>query len=260
VAVYRQEKHIMESSSKQTDQLIQAAQIQMIASLWFAQSASEIKDSANKFSGSAAGINSGVSDAVSKLQVQADALGRSADQMSRVADETAKANKYVLDADRPWIGVDGLPELTDAGSPLEFTLAFHNYGKSPAIVASQPPFLIGSWSKGEIRWASANEKSRGTDWCYVDPFPSRNPIKGHYRFSMPIFQSAPSPKIHVSATPSKVSPPRPVPHPAYLLGCIPYAGTDGEQYKLFVMYSLTYEGVNHSIHIDFRDMRSSDEE
>jgi hypothetical protein len=141
----------------------------------------------------------------------------------------------------------------------DFTIAFHNYGKSPAIVSSQPPFMIGSWSKGEIRWASADEKSKGNNWCYAEPFPSAKPST-ELRFSMPVFQTGISPKIPVRPTPSTVSPPRPVPHRAYLLGCIPYAGTDGEQYKLFVMYSLTYEGVNHSIHIDFRDTRVSDAE
>ena len=92
-----------QQATQQTGELIEAARIQAMASL--------LSDlAAERFASSAEGINGGVSDAVAKLQIQAKALGRGADQTGRVAEETAKANKYVLNADRPWIGVEGLPE------------------------------------------------------------------------------------------------------------------------------------------------------
>jgi hypothetical protein len=72
---------------------------------------------------------------IDKLNLQAGALKASAEQASRLADETHIANQNVIEADRPWFGI----ALT-AQDPLEVgkipsaTVTFVNSGKRPARV------------------------------------------------------------------------------------------------------------------------------
>lgn len=118
------------------------------------------------------------------------AANKKAAAAAKSAAETAK-NALVLE-NRPWIAVEGLPQFV-AGSQSEFDLALRNYGKSPAVVATFPPFLISWWMKPEIRWASALEKGGGNNWCSVEPYPAQDPTKTKelFRFSIPVFQDAP---------------------------------------------------------------------
>jgi hypothetical protein len=67
-------------------------------------SANRINDAADSFSKSSADIGRGMSDAVGKLNLQAQKLDASVQQASRLAGDTEKANQNVIDADRPWMG------------------------------------------------------------------------------------------------------------------------------------------------------------
>lgn len=176
------------------------------------------------------------------------------------------ANKIAQDAfeaqTRPWIGIVGLPQFAIAGNPSELVLVLHNYGKSPAIVPTEPPFILGWWQKPYIRWASEAEKKNGNDWCRVEPFPSSKPTKELYESSIPVFQDVTQEiRTHIKSGSVKSTELRPRGSltEAWLLGCIPYGGITGEQYKLFVMYHIKYD-ANHSAVIDeLKDMRPSDE-
>lgn len=115
------------STSKQVDKIIKAAND-------IGGASKQIKEAATQFAGSAGGINSGVGTAVNKLNDQANKLGSVSDQMSRLANETARANSNALDADRPWMG--GFIQVADfvAGKKPTYTVVFTNSGRRPARI------------------------------------------------------------------------------------------------------------------------------
>ncbi len=98
--------------------------------------ADRIDDAADRFSTSASHINDGVSDAVTKLNIQAGSLSNSATAANRLARATEKANDNVLNSDRPWIGA--LPTIGqfEAGKTVTLGFVFVNSGKRPAFVKS----------------------------------------------------------------------------------------------------------------------------
>ncbi len=126
-SVYRQQKRIMESSGGQTDQLIQQAQIQAAASQRNAVAAEH-------FAASAGLINKGVSDAVIKLQAQAEKM--------ETARKTAElSSRKALDApidssrtdQRAWIDlIISAPPAFQADQPFSTNAQVKNLGKTPA--------------------------------------------------------------------------------------------------------------------------------
>lgn len=108
------------STSKQVDKIIVAAD--------------RIDDAADSFSGSAAGINGGVRDAVGKLNLQADKLAQNVTQTSRLAKATETANANVIASDRPWIG--GVIQVSnfEVGKSYTMTTTWTNSGKRPAMI------------------------------------------------------------------------------------------------------------------------------
>ena len=101
------------STSKQVDKIIKAA--------------NQIQGSAKSFSQSAEGINSGVRDAVGKLNLQAGAT-------NMLAQQSRKALQANIRSERAWIGVQNF-NLTryEPGMPVEFTYDLVNSGKTPAL-------------------------------------------------------------------------------------------------------------------------------
>jgi len=120
VIVYFQIKQIMNSQGGQTEKLITAANTQACA--------------AKSFAASAANINTGVTNAVTQLNLQATRLQGSVEQATRLANATDKANANVLNADRPWMGAAfGVDKFTSGATPT-YTVVFTNSGKRPARV------------------------------------------------------------------------------------------------------------------------------
>lgn len=101
------------STSQQLDRLIQAANIQAGA--------------ANSFAASTSNINSGISGAVDKLNLQVAALGR-------VSKDIEVANKNVTEADRPWMGAVASVGNFEVGKKPTFTVIFINSGRRAARV------------------------------------------------------------------------------------------------------------------------------
>lgn len=119
--------HNSKSSSFQTDQLITAAGVSAYA-------AQQNVAASRSFANSATGINQGVSDAVRRLQAQANAteLARESSEAS-----SAKALQATIDnfhqEQRAWLGVCGV-ELGafERNRPVSIFIKFCNTGRSPA--------------------------------------------------------------------------------------------------------------------------------
>jgi hypothetical protein len=123
-----------EQAAQQTAKLIDAANINAHAAEQIAAASKRNATAAESFATSADKIHQGVDVAVRKLSIQAGALRRSADQASRLADETHKANAYAVESNRPWMAVKIYPENPDAEKPLKWKAVFPNAGRSPALV------------------------------------------------------------------------------------------------------------------------------
>ena len=113
--IYHQQKKIMESSGHQTDQLIAYAKAQACA--------------AKSFAASAAAINTGIGDAVGKLNLQADKLEKSVRQAARLAKATEEANSNAANADRPWIGAFFSVSNFESGKAPTYTVTYINSGR-----------------------------------------------------------------------------------------------------------------------------------
>ncbi|MGF7180370.1 hypothetical protein [Tunturiibacter psychrotolerans] len=110
------------SGSNQTDKLITAADRNAAA--------------AERFSTSADGIQSGVKDAVAKLNLQAKQLSKGADQTARLAKATEGANSTALESDRPWVGGSVTVSGFEVGSAAVISALFINAGKRSARITS----------------------------------------------------------------------------------------------------------------------------
>jgi len=135
--VYSQQKAIMESSGKQTQQLIEAANINAKAARQIAAASDRNATAAESFATTAGKINEGLGGAVGKLNLQAEGLKQSVEQATRLAAATEKANANVIDSDRPWIGVGMTFDELVVGKIPTFTVTLVNSGKRPARVISQ---------------------------------------------------------------------------------------------------------------------------
>jgi hypothetical protein len=125
--------YVMSQASKdsatQTNQLITAANINAAASQRNAAAA-------ESFATAASNINKGVGAAVAKLNLQAGALQQSVEQATKLANETAKANEYVVTADRPWVGVEShAVDNFEEGKTAKITITYINTGKRPATAS-----------------------------------------------------------------------------------------------------------------------------
>jgi hypothetical protein len=109
------------SNSAQTSQLIDAANRNASA--------------ADSFSTSSSKINQGISDAVTKLNLQADSLSNSVTQATRLADATEKSNRNVLEADRPWMGISLSVDNLEVGKIPQMRFGFQNSGRRPARIS-----------------------------------------------------------------------------------------------------------------------------
>ncbi len=137
--VYTQQKGIMESSGKQTTQLIDAANIQACA-------ASRNADAAESFSTSAGIQATAFSNAAKAMTDQVQKLQAGVEQTSKLvtAADTANMNfREALEAQtRPWVGPDGEPRDAHSGTiipgtepaqfAIDFTIELNNFGHSPA--------------------------------------------------------------------------------------------------------------------------------
>jgi len=227
----------MQSSGKQTDQMLCLIRKQL------AELHRQAIDTHN-LAGAAA-------NQVAKLQAGVDQTSR----LAKAAEDANQAARNAIEAqNRPWVGVEELPQFVDAKNPLKFDLVLHNYGQSPAIVATRIHFRLGWWVKPEIRFAVASE--RGDDGCKVDPYPSQSPSTQFSRFSVPIFQGE-TKKIPAEVERLIRNSDPPNLDYAYLLGCVAYTGNTGGPYKLLLMYYLTYDASHSVSGIELVDIRTS---
>jgi hypothetical protein len=116
-----------QASSQQTEQLIAAAKISALAANKNALAAASFADSARK-------INSGVNDAVNKLNLQAVSLNESAEQTGRLASATEQANSNAVEGERPWFGGQIIVQNLEVGKMPTAYITFMNSGKRPAKV------------------------------------------------------------------------------------------------------------------------------
>jgi hypothetical protein len=116
--IYFQQKRIMESSGHQTQQLIDAANIQACA-------ANRNANAAASFSESAKGINTQTALAVGDFQRMATA----AENNIRAIQESSRNDQ------RAWLGVADPKFILTVEAPLKAETYVMNVGKSPAIEA-----------------------------------------------------------------------------------------------------------------------------
>jgi hypothetical protein len=116
-----------------THALADAANRQVCAAEKSAKAARDFADTADE-------INSGIQDAVRKLNIQAQKLGETAKQTADLASNTKEANKISQTAleiqTRPWIGIkltDFKIDPREATKGTNFDYLLKNYGTSPAL-------------------------------------------------------------------------------------------------------------------------------
>lgn len=113
------------STSNQVDKIIGAANS-------IKDSASQIKTAGWVFSGAAQGINNAGWNAVGKLQMQADQVGRSAD----AAHDAVGATKEQMRLDqRAWLGAGDAKFTFVEEKPFQVTVYLKDIGKTPAVDA-----------------------------------------------------------------------------------------------------------------------------
>jgi hypothetical protein len=144
-AIYWQQKKIMESSGPQTQQLIDAANTQACAARQIAAASEKNAAAAESFSISSGEINRGISDAVGKLQTQAEKM-----DAARIASEKQSADSLQATIanfhqdQRAWIGVAQMHLISfESGKPMQGDITLFNSGKTPAIHASSGLKAVG---------------------------------------------------------------------------------------------------------------------
>lgn len=125
VIVYWRES---ESAAKQTQNLIDAANIQSSAASKNAGAADRFADSASIQATAAKNAAQAMADQVKKLQAGVA-------QTSRLANATEVANTNALEADRPWVGIFLSVKDFEVGKTPTYTVTFLNTGKRPAKIA-----------------------------------------------------------------------------------------------------------------------------
>lgn len=127
--VYKQQTKIMGSDNPQTQKLIRAADKSACAAKRSAQAAAD-------FATAAKGIRDGVSDAVGKLQTQADETKALAGAALRQANAAHALAVEAANEGRPWIGItETIPALV-ADQPANATFLTTNSGRRPAKIVS----------------------------------------------------------------------------------------------------------------------------
>ena len=101
--------------------------------------ADRVDSAAESFSGSASGINGGMSNAVTELRSQVDQMNASREAADRNSAATLQTTiESFHNEDRAWVGISSAKPLsykrTEPSQPAEFTVAFtlRNYGRSTA--------------------------------------------------------------------------------------------------------------------------------
>lgn len=209
------------STTRQTSQLIDAANINSAAARQIAQASKRNATAAEKFATAAGNINTGVSNAVTKLNLQVGELKESAAQTARLARNTETANEVAKEAlevqTRPWLNIEGEP-FNERG---QWTLSLGNYGVSPAILA-EPNFVtsnIGEPKPRIDRWT----KELTEELC-------GHPIR---KFNTPIFHGK------IGKRPIELHGEQP--GYRYLYGCFVYYGPSiGGPHYLKVAYFIDY--------------------
>ena len=126
--VYKQQKAIMESSGQQTQQLVDAANIQACA-------ATKNAASADRFAISADGINQHTADAVSDFSRLAKA---SEDAASRASEAIKSTRESFQQDQRAWIGVSEFRTINfDEVNGVQVDVSLINSGKTPARSVEQ---------------------------------------------------------------------------------------------------------------------------
>jgi hypothetical protein len=162
------------------------------------------------------------------------------------ADTKALAEAAIAQT-RPWIGIEGdLQNATlhiEPGNPvqisLDFDLTVKNYGHSPAVMPSQPYFMLGTLTKSEPRFW---EHDLHEDLC--SHIESSQTLETRFRFPFPVFQETEQTRhVYVAYRPlNDNDPPLAQARTRYthLSGCILYDGTKAGQYRTRVIYRVLY--------------------
>ncbi|HKW65460.1 MAG TPA: hypothetical protein VJN89_23115 [Candidatus Acidoferrum sp.] len=224
----------MKSGSGDTHELAVAAGKQADAAKTQSENTIKLAVAAKKQADAAA-------DQVKKLQAGVQETSRLA---SAAQDANGISKQAMENQTRPWIGIEGDPQLTSfritpAGIlRMTFDFVVRNYGQSPAILAGTPHFILSDLVKPEPRMWVVNGKQDVCD--YGEPLPGGP--RGAPRFPQPVFQgSASIHHIFVDQTLTAQDPPfSDLQLYTFLSGCIVYSGTIGGPYKTRVIYRVLY--------------------
>jgi hypothetical protein len=120
--IYQQQKRIMESSGKQTQQLIDAANIQASAAIKNTEAAQQNAQSAVNFASYAKGINEHTEDAVKQFKI-----------MAKASENSITATQQAIRLEqRAWLFVGGFMGNPKAGDVFAISTIVTNSGKTPA--------------------------------------------------------------------------------------------------------------------------------
>jgi hypothetical protein len=239
-------------SGGDTQKMITAAQQQACA-------ANKNAAAAQSFALSAQGINQGIGDAVSKLNLQATAttnLAAAARKQVAAAELANKNAALALEAQtRPWLGIEGQKATSIStrlltggdGIQIDFQIDLHNYGQSPAIdvVLSIPQETFGGRFGIPPRSLStkiceeANEDAK-TNNSNREPEIVVWPGKGEH---IPIV-------VHTKQTVG-----------TWAIGCFSYKGASGSMYDTYFVYRISLStgdplGEDHTLRVTGVDLIS----
>jgi hypothetical protein len=220
-----------------TKRIIKASEDQACAAQKIADASKRNAAAAESFSNTAREINTGISEAVGNLNLQAKALS---DAAKAAVKQAADSDKLVAAADtannnatraiesqtRPWVGVAEVPTVENGS----IVVVLKNYGNSPAIVVGPPPmFTIHRLGKPEFRYWKVDIPGL----CGFEVIPQEKIDETKPRNVFAIFPGE-----------TKKIPVRPFiqddPFNSYLSGCIVYNVSATGYYMTRVIYDLSY--------------------
>jgi hypothetical protein len=139
--VYRQQKKIMEGSGQQTEQLIDAANIQAYAAQKIADASKRNATAAESFSGTATNavneFKKAANESTAAAQRQAKAAEKSVTEAATAAQNALNTTLYIAQLDqRPWIGFrQDIIVKFEQDQPFQAVVYLQNTGHMPAFFA-----------------------------------------------------------------------------------------------------------------------------
>jgi hypothetical protein len=184
---------------------------------------------------------SAAADQVRKLQagvIETAKLATAAINANTIANRSLEAQT------RPWIGIDGVPEVIETrvsnsppGKSVIFNLKLRNYGSSPALTARPAFAVIEDAGTARITLFDQYEMCPRADEDLTENNPRRVITSVFPGIDASITQ-----EVVAASKPSEYQPATPPESTRFslLIGCIAYKGPAGGPYHMKVLYSIEY--------------------